>query len=155
MLNHGVLVALLRVSPASAEVVLTAPVRPLTVTCVAVEGCLLPPKSGAVGTARSTSTRNATPCAPPWPLPESLHWSCPKVKTCSSQQSLIVFLSLFEKHFGCDYYCSTNFLEPLSRDYRTLDQQCSRNAAGCFRQGPRVLQDQGGCCPPPPASRLV
>merc|ERR1712136_98714 len=38
----------------------------------------LPPRPGAVGTARSTSTRSVTLSAPPSPHQESLPWLCPK-----------------------------------------------------------------------------
>lgn len=77
----GELVALSPVSPVFVVAVLTVPVRVLTVTCAAEVACSPQPRSGASGTARSTSTRNAMLCARPSPLPASQHWSCQKVFT--------------------------------------------------------------------------
>ena len=51
-------VALLPVSPVSPVVVLTAPVRPLSVTCAVPVACSPPPRSGASGTSRSTRARS-------------------------------------------------------------------------------------------------
>ena len=79
MLNHGVLVVLLRVSLVFAVVVLTVPDRVLTETCAVVVVCLPPPRPGAVGIAKLMSTRNVMPFARLLLLLASQPWLCPKV----------------------------------------------------------------------------
>ncbi len=79
VLNLGVLVALWPVFPVFAEVVLTAPVRVLMVTCAVVVACLHPLKRGGNGTARLMWTRSDMLSARPL-LPLVSHpWSCLKV----------------------------------------------------------------------------
>ena len=78
--NHGVLDVPWLVFLVFVVVVLTVPARVLTETCVVVDVCSPPLRSGAVGIARSMWTRNATLYAQRSQHPEFRHWLCPKVR---------------------------------------------------------------------------